>query len=743
MPRRGAIPVPPERVGRTRDPPGATCDFVREITDLLPSPAAMPRVLLVAAAIGWLQIADAGNPRYPAAPRGPIVDEYHGVRVADPYRWLEQTGSAQTARWIRAEDQLTAAFLARTARPAIRRRLTQLWDRVTVGVPWREGGRLFFVMRGSPDQQGALYAQDDENGPPKVVVDSNRLSRSGSIAVSDFSVSPDGRLVAYALAQGGADAAETRVRNVSTGRESTDAVRGVLGSVCWTRDAHGFFYIASTTNTASSAAAASSIQKEFAYHVLGEPQSRDRRIREWSDNYRWGYCMLSDDGRRAIAVVERGSESEVYTMDLAAADRPDVRAPLVRLLGDGSAHTPIGTLGDTLYAITNREAPRRRLVALNLADSTPSPRPIVAESADVIEDAALISNRIVVNYLSDVKSRLQLFTLDGQPAGDIPLPGMGSVPFGLSARSSRPDVYYSFTGFLTPTTVFHYDGQTGVTTPFHPPAALSDVAAFETRQVRYRSKDGTLVPMFITSKKGAALDGGNPTLLTAYGGYGATLKPEFQPDVLLWLQLGGVYALASIRGGGEYGEEWHRAGMLDRKQTSFDDFVGAAEYLIRERITSREKLAIYGHSNGGLLVGAVMTQRPDLFAVAAANAGHYDMLRYPRFTVGAGWIPEYGSPDDPAAFPVLRAYSPLHNVRPGTCYPAALLLAADHDDRVVPSHAYKFAAALQAAQACGRPILLRVAHQASHSYASKSTRLAELADMWAFIAKQLKLGLTE
>jgi prolyl oligopeptidase len=516
----------------------------------------------------------------------------------------------------------------------------------------------------------------------------------------------------------------------------------VIGSVCWTRDSRGFFYIASVNNAAAAPTAASGIEKHLAYHVVGEPQAHDRRIREWAD-YRWGYCMLSEDGRHAIVVAERGAETELFTMNLGSAAQPEVASPLVLRLAGGYAHTPIGTIGDVLYVITNRDAPRRQIVALNLDDSTSTIRPVIGESDEVIEEASLTSNRIVIHYLSDVKSRLRLFQHDGQAAGELPLPGVGSVGWGLGARSSQPDLFYSFTTFLTPTTVYHYDSQSGASTSFRAPAAIADANSFETRQVFYRSKDGERVPMFITARRGVALDGRNPTLLTAYGGYGATLKPEFQPDVLLWLRLGGVYALANIRGGGEYGEDWHRAGMLDRKQTSFDDFIAAAEYLLSERVTSSRMLAIYGHSNGGLLIGAAMTQRPDLFAVAVANAGHYDMLRYHRFTVGAGWIPEYGSPDDPTAFRYLRAYSPLHNVRPGTCYPATLLLAADHDDRVVPSHAYKFAAALQAVQSCDQPILLRVAHQASHSYASKDTWIAERSDMWAFISAQMNLAVPE
>jgi prolyl oligopeptidase len=333
----------------------------------------------------------------------------------------------------------------------------------------------------------------------------------------------------------------------------------------------------------------------------------------------------------------------------------------------------------------------------------------------------------------------QLFTLDGRPAGEVALPGIGAVGWALNGRHSAPELWYSFTSFLAPETVYHYDMTSGVSTPFRAPRVPFDASAYETRQVFYTSRDGTRVPMFITGRKNAPAGVRQPAFLTAYGGYGSVVSPRFRADLPMWLEMGGVYAVANLRGGGEYGESWHRDGSLENKQNSFDDFIAAAEYLVSERYTTARQLAIYGHSNGGLLIGAVLTQRPDLFGAAVANAGHYDMLRYHRFTTGAAWIPEYGSPDDATAFSYLRAYSPLHQVRDGTCYPATLLLAADHDDRVVPSHSYKFAAALQAAQGCDRPILLRVATDASHSYASGEAEIAELSDRWAFIAARLKV----
>jgi len=386
---------------------------------------------------------------------------------------------------------------------------------------------------------------------------------------------------------------------------------------------------------------------------------------------------------------------------------------------------------------TNLEAPRNRVIALDLKEADPRPRPIIPESSDVIADAVVAGDRLAVNYLAELKSRLRLFTLRGRPEGEVPLPGIGTVEWPLSAKSSTPELFYSFTAFLVPSSVYRYDLRSRVSTPFRPPRVRFDASGYETRQIFYPSRDGTRVPMLVTAAKNLKRDGSNPTLLTGYGGYGATVGPSYEPDIPLWLERGGVYVLANLRGGGEYGEDWHRAGMLERKQNSFDDFIAAAEFLIAGRYTSPGKLAIYGHSNGGLLVGAAITQRPDLFEAAVANAGHYDMLRYERFTAGAGWISEYGSSEDPTAFPYLLAYSPLHNVRPGACYPATLLLAADRDDRVVPSHSYKFAAALQAAQGCDRPILLRVATDASHGYASRQSQIAERSDMWTFLTARL------
>lgn len=676
---------------------------------------------------------------YPVARRDTVVDDYHGIRVPDPYRWLELNDSEAVA-WREGERRFTTQQLKRLpGRAAIRRRLAALWSYSHTDVPWREAGRLFYLENPGRLPQPILYTRREVGAASTPVLDPQTISPDGSIAVSNFAVSPDGHWLSYSTSPGGADAGDTHVRDLTTGRNAPDVVRGTWTSACWTFDGKGFFYVRPPAADASGTAGAASVEKQLWYHRLGRPQSSDTLLHRWPDNYRWLYCMLSDDGRWAIAVAQRGEASWMYAMDLGDPGSPNLAAPLVPILGEREAgHTPVGTVGDTLYVLTNLAAPRGRIIAVNLSEGQHArAREVIPEGHDVIENATVAGHGLALQYLVDVTSRLRRFTLEGKLIEEVPLPGLGALEWPLNGRASAPELLYAFTSFLTPPTTIYDDLRRGVRVPFRPSRIPFQSAAYETRQVFYRSNDGTRVPMFITAPKGVRLDGTNPVMLTAYGGFGTVRGPSYEPQVPWWLERGGIYAVANIRGGGEYGEAWHLAGSLGRKQQSFDDFIAAAEYLIRERYTSSRRLAIYGHSNGGLLIGAVLTQRPDLFAAAVGNAGHYDMLRFHKFTVGAGWIPEYGSPDDSVAFQWLRAYSPLHHIRPGTCYPATLLLTGDHDDRVVPSHAYKFAAALQAAQACARPILLRVASDASHSYASSAVAVAEWTDVWAFVAAQL------
>jgi len=688
-----------------------------------------PMILWCAMVLAWAPGPRAATLTYPATPPENVVDEYHGTKVADPYRWLEDLDSPRTTAWVKAENDFTLNYLSQLRdRDAIHRRLTALFNFSRTALPWREAsGQIFYEENSGLQSQPSLYVLENPDDKPRVIIDPNEISPDGSTAIRAFAVSPDGRWLAYLSSPGGADVGETHVRDVSSGREQDDVIRDTWTSVCWTNDNAGFFYF--------DRPAKAGLEKRLLYHRLGTPSNQDRLIHEWEDA-RWLYAMMSDDGRRAIIVEE---PSWMSIIDLGSANKPDVSAPFVTLLGkvEGN-HTPMGTVGDTLYVFTYLEAPRGRVIALDLREgATARPWTVIAENDDVLQRATVAGDRIAVHYLHDVTSRLHLFTLDGKPSREIALPGIGALGWALNGRNSVSELWYSFTSFLSPETVYHYDIASGKSTPFRAPRVPFDPSAYQTRQVFYPSKDGTRVPMFVTAKKALQRDASHPVFLTAYGGYGAITAPNYRPDLPLWLEMGGVFVVANLRGGGEYGEEWHRAGKLEQKQNSFDDFIAAAEYLVAELYTVREKTAIYGHSNGGLLIGAMITQRPDLFAVALANAGHHDMLRYHRFTAGAAWIPEYGSSENAADFPYLYAYSPLHNVHKGTCYPATILLTGDHDDRVVPSHSYKFAAALQAAQGCDRPILLRVASDASHSYASEAGAIAELADIWAFVAAQL------
>jgi prolyl oligopeptidase len=676
---------------------------------------------------------------YPPTRRGSDVSNYHGIAVPDPYRWLERLEDPATLSWVRSQQRFARRLLQNLpGRSAIHRRLTALWAAGRTEVPWREAGRLFYLENPGDRPQPVLYSRRSLADSPVVVLDPQTISPDGSVAVSDFAVSPDGRWLAYSTSQGGADAGETHVRDLTTGRDRPDVVRGTWGTACWTFDGSGFFY----PRPPRAGAGEPSIEKQLWYHRLGQKQTQDTLLYRWTDNFRWLYCMLSDDGRWAFAVAERGEAAWMYAMDLGDARSPHIGAPLMPLLAEREAgQTPLGTVGDTLYVLTRLDAPRGRIVALTLSEGAHSrPREIIPQGENVIESATVAGPGITVHYLVDVTSRLRRFSLDGRPLGDVPLPGLGAVEWPLNGRASASELLYAFTSFLTPTTIFYDDLTNGTIAPLRPSPLPLDTSAYQTRQVFYRSNDGTRVPMFITARKGIRLDGSNPVLLTGYGGFGSVRQPGYEPEVPAWLEMGGIYAVTNIRGGGEYGEAWHLAGSGERKQQSFDDFIAAAEYLIGERYTAPARLAIYGHSNGGLLIGAVLTQRPDLFRAAVGNAGHYDMLRFHKFTVGAGWIPEYGSPDDSLAFRWLRAYSPLHHVRAGLCYPATLLLTGDHDDRVVPSHAYKFAAALQAAQGCKRPILLRIASDASHGYASAAGAAAEWTDVLAFLAEQLGIS---
>jgi prolyl oligopeptidase len=684
--------------------------------------------------------------RYPETRRGDVVDDYHGTSVADPYRWLEELGSAETEAWIDSQNALTSGVLERApARAAIRARLTELLDYPRVSLPVREAGRLFYRRNSGLQKQAPLYRRDTPAGEPTLLLDPNALSPDGSLSLADWSPSPDGRHLAYALSEGGADWASIKVREIESGVELPDLVRWFrFSTISWTKDGKGFFYARFPEPPPGEALSAELLDHQLWYHVVGTPQHADRLIywRRALPRYFVG-AGVTDDGRYLIVTLNRGTDpkNRLLVADLGDPLRPEVGAEIRPLVDEDLAELSVlGNDGPVLYVRTDLDAPKRRVVAIDLRQrARPGEwREIVGEAEHPLESALIAGGRLFAQYLVDVKSEVRIFSLDGAPEGALPLPGIVTVG-GMTARQADDELFYVVTSPLYTSTVFRYEVSSRTSAPFDAARPRFDPDRYETRQVFYSSKDGTRVPMFVTARKGLVLDGSHPAWLYAYGGFSISLTPFFRSDLPAWLEMGGIYAQPSLRGGAEYGEEWHRAGMLEKKQNVFDDFIAAAEYLVREGYTRPSKLVIEGGSNGGLLVGAVLTQRPELFAVAIPEVGVLDMLRYDRFTGGAAWAVEYGSAQDPGQLPFLLAYSPLHNLKPGACYPATLVVTADHDDRVVPSHSFKFAAALQAAQGCDKPVLIRVERKASHGYRPTDKLIDERADILGFVAQQLAL----
>jgi prolyl oligopeptidase len=690
-----------------------------------------------------LAAAQAPAPSYPPARKSDVVDDYHGTKVADPYRWLEDPDAPETRAWIEAENQLTQGYLAQIPqREAIRRRLTTLWNYPKYGAPFHKAGRYFFFKNDGLQNQSVLYKQTSLAADPETLLDPNLLSQDGTVALSTLAVSEDGGLVAYGTSASGSDWEEFRVRDVATGRDLPDHLKWIkFSGASWTKDGAGFFYSRYPEPTAQALTAVNRFQRVY-YHRLGGDQTSDALVYERPDQPDWGMnAEVTDDGRYAVLSVWLGTDrrNRVYYLDLKDARRPSVQGQVVRLLDDFDAsYSFVGNDGPVFYLLTDLDAPRKRVIAIDVRQPERAHwRELIPQGDDVIESVQIIHDTFVATYLHDAHSRLRLCGLDGRFLKDLELPTLGSVGT-VSGERKDDAMFYAFTSFLYPTTIFRYDFPSGATSVFKAPTIDFDPSGYETEQVFYHSKDGTRVPMFITHKKGLKRDGTNPTYLYGYGGFRISLTPSFSVATLVWLEMGGVYAVPNLRGGGEYGEEWHQAGMHDKKQNVFDDFIAAAEYLIREGYTSTAKLAIAGGSNGGLLVGAAMTQRPDLFGAALPAVGVMDMLRFHKFTIGWAWVTDYGSADSAAQFPYLYKYSPLHNLRPGTSYPATLITTADHDDRVVPGHSFKFAATLQAAQAGPRPVLIEIETKAGHGAGKPTSKIIEeQADRFGFLVKNL------
>ncbi|CAN7410440.1 prolyl oligopeptidase family serine peptidase [Massilia sp. LjRoot122] len=704
-------------------------------------------VVLLAAAFGantaLAQSCPATAPSltYPLSKKVDHTDNYHGTTVADPYRWLEDANSAETKEWVTAQNKVTQAYLAQIPqRAAIRERLTKLWNYERYSVPGKEGGRYFYTRNDGLQNQSVLFTLKNLGDSPRVLLDPNTMSADGTVALAGAEVSPDGKLLAYSTAASGSDWNEIRVRDIETGKDLEDHVKFVkFSNTAWTKDGKGFFYSRyDEPKEATKLADVNYFQKLY-YHRIGTPQSADTLVYDRPDQKEWGFGgSTTDDGRYLVITTTKGTAPK-YRVSYKDLSKPDSK--VVDLVDNFDAgYSFIDNIGSVFYFSTDRNAPRKRIIAIDVNKPAESNwKEIVGEGKDTLAGADIINNQLVLEYLKDARSVVRVHDLKGKLVREVKLPGIGTVG-GLSGKRGETETFYSFAGFTTPTTIYRLNLKTGQSTVFRQPKVDFNPADYETRQQFFTSKDGTKVPMFIVSKKGLKLDGSNPTYLYGYGGFNISMTPGFSPANLAWMEMGGVYVVANLRGGGEYGEAWHQAGTKLQKQNVFDDFIGAAEWLVANKVTSPSKLAIGGGSNGGLLVGAAMTQRPELFGAAIPAVGVMDMLRFHKFTIGWAWTSDYGSSENPEEFKALVKYSPLHNLKPGTCYPATMVTTADHDDRVVPAHSFKYAAAAQAAQAGAAPVLIRIETKAGHGAGKPTTKqIEEVADRWGFLARELKM----
>lgn len=660
-----------------------------------------------------------------------VVDDYHGTRVADPYRWLEDDRSTETAAWVAAQNAVTQDYLAQIPyREQIKQRLTELYDYPKEGTPFRVGEYYFFYKNDGLQNQSVLYYQKGLDGTPEVFLDPNTLSKDGTVALNTVTFSKDDRYAAYSVSRSGSDWVDIYVMEIATRKQLADKIEWVKFSGASWGDG-GFYY--SRYDAPAEGASAYSAKNEFQkvyFHKLGTSQVEDRLIYEDKTHpLRYFSGFVSDDFRWLFIVGSEGtSGNEILYKNLTV---PNASFKTL-FKGFANDYSIVDCIGNTAYVLTNAEAPNFRLVSVDLNAAVPVVTDVIPESENLLEWATTAGGAIFAGYLKDASSRVYQYGFDGALVREIALPGIGTAG-GFSGEAEDTEVFYGFSSFNVPPTSYRYTIADGTSTLYHETKVNFDVSAFTVEQVFYPSKDGTRVPMFLVYKKGLKRDGSNPVYLYAYGGFNISRTPGFSASNILLLEQGGIYALANIRGGGEYGEAWHRAGMLEKKQNVFDDFIAAAEYLIAEKYTSPQKLAIAGGSNGGLLIGACLTQRPDLYCATFPMVGVLDMLRYHRFTIGWGWVVEYGSADNAADFPYLYKYSPLHNIKRGTCYPPTMIMTADHDDRVVPAHSFKFGATLQAAQGCENPILLRVESDAGHGAGKPiSKSIQEQADIWSF-----------
>jgi len=698
---------------------------------------------LMGASIG-LEITAGETPlKYPPTKRVEHFDDYHGVKIHCPYRWLEEDvrTSKEVADWVEAQNKVTNAYLAAIPqRETIKKRLTDLWNYEKYSAPTKVAKRYYvFSKNDGLQNQSVYYVQDRLDSEPRVLFDPNTWSKDGTIALTSLAFSEDGNYAAYGKSEAGSDWSVLRVQDVASGKLHDDEIRWVkFSGLAWTHDHKGFFYSRFPEPEKGAKFQALSLHQKLYYHRLGTPQSDDQLIYERPDEPKYTVSgWVTDDGKHLAIYVGDGTTSRKNRVLITSLT--DAKSVPVPMIDDfESVNSVIDNDGDVFYVQTDYKAPRGRVVAIDLKNPGRDHwKEILPEAAATLQSVNLVGNLFVANYLKDARTEIKMFSVDGKLVREVELPGIGSAG-GFGGRRDDTETFYTHTSFATPGRIYRYDLKSGTSSLFREPKVKFNPDDYEVKQVFYSSKDGTNIPMFIAHKKGVKLDGSNPTLLYGYGGFNISLPPAFSISRLIWMEMGGVYAQANIRGGGEYGRDWHRAAVKTKRQVAYDDFIAAAEWLSANKYTRPERLAIQGGSNGGLLVGAVMTQRPELFGACLPAVGVMDMLRFHKFTAGRYWVDDYGSSDNAEEFKVLRAYSPYHNLKKGTRYPPTLVTTADTDDRVVPSHSFKFIANLQHCQNGAAPVLARIETRAGHGAGRPTSKaIEEVADVWAFLVKNL------
>ena len=683
----------------------------------------------------------AGLP-YPLTKKVSQIDDYHGIRVADPYRWLEQDvrESEEVAAWVAAQNELTFSYLKELShRRVIADRLTELWNYEKIGVPFKRGDWYYFWKNDGLQNQSVLYRKrnlDDELDEAEIILDPNTWSADGTMALGSVSFSENGLYMAYSVAVGGSDWRTWKVFNLSNHQVLSDEIKWVkFSNVSWTKEGRGFFYARYLEPKEGDAFQSLNKNQRVFYHRVGTSQAQDVLVYERPDFPDWGFeTLVSEDGKYLIITIWRGTDDRhrILYRDLSE----PFAMPIELINHFKNEYRFLGNDGQLFYFKTDLDAPNRRVIAIDIRDPK-GWREIIPESQSALSNVALVGNVFIAQYLKDAASHIELYSMQGERIREVTLPGIGTA-FGFGGRRKDMETFYSFESLNVPARIYRYDILTGKSRCISQPKVKFDSEDYIIKQVFYISKDGTRVPMFLSHKRGISLDGSNPTLLYGYGGFNISLPARFSISRLAWMEMGGVYAQANLRGGGEYGGDWHRAGTKLQKQNVFDDFIAAAEWLIDHQYTRNDKLAIEGRSNGGLLIGACVNQRPELFGVALPAVGVMDMLRFQKFTAGRFWTDDYGSSDDPEEFKALFAYSPYHNLKPETSYPAILVTTADTDDRVVPAHSFKYAARLQECHLGEAPVLIRIETKAGHGAGKPTSKLIEeIADQFAFLVENL------